>query len=93
MNVAAPCHNLPPRPVTRPVKKRCHMPLGATSRRTNFDTDNQRRLALLAGERCPNCGTLCFFDGRRLQCANDTDCLHGWSNAESAEDEIYEGLT
>lgn len=76
--------------LSRPVHKR-----GASPRpqRHNFATENEHRLALLAGLHCPNCDHPLVFDGSQLRCDNGRDCSFGWDKAERAEGEIYFGLS
>ena len=57
--------------------------------RVNFATEALHRLALLAGQGCPNCDLRLDFDGSRLHCA---ECGYGWSNADSAESDVYYGM-
>ena len=61
--------------------------------RGNFATETLMRLALLAGQRCPNCGDCLVFDGRRLRCDNSLDCVYDWSNPDVAESEVYHGMS
>ncbi len=63
------------------------------AQRSNFATETLHRLAILAGLRCPNCGTGLVFDGSRLRCDNGVDCAYAWRDADSAESDIYFGLT
>ena len=61
--------------------------------RYNFATEGLMRLAVLAGLCCPNCGACLIFDGRRLRCDNGVDCVYDWSNPDTAEADVYFGLT
>ena len=70
----------------RPVFRRDMQP---RPQRMNFATQTLMRLALLAGQRCPNCGLHLDFDGSRLHC---DECSFGWSNPDVAESEVYHGL-
>ena len=73
----------------RPVHTRACDP---RPQRHNFATENEHRLALLAGLFCPNCDGPLIFDGSQLRCDNGRDCTFGWDRADTAESEVYFGL-
>ena len=85
--MAASLLPLPARPVFRRGQR---LPL---PQRCNFATEVLMRLALLAGMKCPNCGYNLSFDGNRLRCDNSKDCAYAWRDPDTAESDIYFGLT
>lgn len=75
----------------RPVFRRGERP--PVPLRYNFATEALLRLALLAGNCCPNCGETLVFDGNRTLCSNPLNCTYSWDNPNTAESEIGFGLT